>query len=94
MPVTQQQKQEWVRLHRSFLFHQRHLFHDKFQVTITDSQGVFQYQVRGWTHLIRTVEAFTETIAMPGAALIAKVQLYQVGEAELNGYVIRAEPLS
>ncbi|MEU9404800.1 hypothetical protein AB0E08_03705 [Streptomyces sp. NPDC048281] len=80
-------------LHNSFAFHRAHLFHDRFEVAITDETGPFVYKVRGWTNLIKSVEAFTETIAMAGLALVAKVHLYQTGKCELNGYTVEVIPL-
>ncbi|MFF5433398.1 hypothetical protein ACFY5K_25585 [Streptomyces griseofuscus] len=90
----EEQKQEWVRLHGSFQFHRKYIRHDRFQVTITDQHGAFQYEVRWWDNMIRSVRAFTEEVALPGAGLAAKVQIYRTGNAEVNGYLIRVVPVS
>ncbi|MFF3453223.1 hypothetical protein ACFYXH_02620 [Streptomyces sp. NPDC002730] len=63
-------------------------------MSITDEHGPFVYEVRGWANLIRTLEAFTRSIAHPGTALAAKASLYRTGNAEVNGINVRVTPLS
>ncbi|MGW4446425.1 hypothetical protein [Streptomyces sp. NPDC004682] len=87
------QRQTWAELHNSFEFYHRYYGHDRFRVALTDNLGTFTYDVRNWSNMIRTVEAFTTTVALPGMALVAKVALYRTGEAELNGYVVRITPV-
>ncbi|MGW0580094.1 hypothetical protein ACWD25_29950 [Streptomyces sp. NPDC002920] len=92
---TRKREREGLVLARSFEFHRKYMGHACFQVTIADPvAGDFTYDVRGWWNMLRSVEAFTECVALPGIALVAKVHLYQGGEAELNGYHIRITPVT
>jgi hypothetical protein len=52
----------------TFYFHRENINHDRFEVSITDADGTFRYQVRSWGNMIRTVRAFVESIAHGGVS--------------------------
>ncbi|MEN8656387.1 hypothetical protein ABCR94_38890 [Streptomyces sp. 21So2-11] len=63
-------------------------------MSITDASGPFTYEVRAWGNMIRTVEAFTQSVAHVGVCQRAKLDLYRTGYALVNGSNIRIIPLS
>ena len=76
-----------------FPFHRQNVGHDRFEVTITDAHGPFVYQVRGWGNLIRTLDAFTSTVAHEGVQLVARAEVYRTGETTVNSYNVVVTPL-
>jgi hypothetical protein len=78
----------------AFSFHRENIDHGLFQVSITDKSGPFVYEVRTWGNMIRTVEAFTSSIAHVGMAQRTKVDIYRTGYALVNGFNVRVTPLS
>ncbi|MFE9442466.1 hypothetical protein ACFYO2_26470 [Streptomyces sp. NPDC006602] len=78
----------------SYSFHREYANHDVFEVSVTDAAGTFRYEVRAWGNMIRSVEAFTSSIAHVGICQRAKVDIYRTGYALVNGYNVRVTPLS
>lgn len=77
----------------AFSFHRENIEHDLFQVNITDEFGLFTYEVRSWTNMVRTVEAFTGSVAHLGICQRAKVDIFRTGYALVNGFNVRVTPL-
>jgi hypothetical protein len=79
---------------RDYSFHREFINHDRFEVSITDAVGTFRYQVRAWGNMIRTVNAFTASVAHVGMCQRAKRDIYMTGYGSVNGYNVRVSPVS
>ncbi|MER5883063.1 hypothetical protein ABT160_04470 [Streptomyces sp. NPDC001941] len=75
-------------------FYWEYRSHELFRVSVTDRDGSFHYTVRGWEPMIRSVNAFTTSVAHAGMCQRAKEDIFTTGYALVNGCNIRVTPLS
>lgn len=78
---------------RKYSFHREYINHDVFQVSITDREGTFVYQVRAWGNMVNSVHAFTTSIAHIGVCQRAKRDIFMTGYGSVNGINVRVTPL-